>query len=68
MTDYEFVRAYVELAQHKRVKSRKNHDQRCECKPCDLERIARRKMEEMPEHLRSQKNWVYLMLEKLGKI
>jgi hypothetical protein len=67
MTDYEFAQVYVERAQRIRVENGE-HGQECECGFCKVERLARRRMEEMPDHVRNQKNWVYLMREKLGRI
>jgi|GEM_PF-5280190 len=55
-------------AQMRRVSSEIEHVQNCQCEFCRNEREARECLAEMPEHLREQKNWVFIMHEILKRI
>lgn len=67
-SEYELLRDAVLSAQEKRVSDGQVHTNVCECDNCLVERAYRRKLEETADHILEQKNWVYLMLELLGRI
>lgn len=66
--EYEKARLAVLAAQEKRIASEIEHVSPCDCPICQEEIAARQVMEEMSEHILEQKNWVVLMLERLGRI
>ena len=67
-TEYDLLNQAVLDAQERRVTAGQEHSPACECDNCSVERAYRRKLEENADHIREQKSWLFLMLERLGRI